>query len=179
MALSVARDKAPIHYLAYGSNLHPLRLTLRVPSAQLVGIVRLDGYRLRFRKRGKDGSAKCDLDFTNDPSHAAYAAVYEMRVAEAGLLDEAEGLGSGYDKTYVDVSVGGEPCTAFVYRASQSHISGDLQPYRWYKELVLAGARKHAFPPDYLRWISSIPSRTDPERRRRLEMEDLLVRLES
>ena len=50
---------ARIISLAYGSNLHPFRLTHRVPSAKLLGVVSVPGKRLAFHKRSDDGSGKC------------------------------------------------------------------------------------------------------------------------
>ena len=168
-----------MYYLAYGSNLHPLRLTLRVPNARLVGTARLDGYWLTFRKRSKDGSSKCNLEFTDDPTHVAYGAVYDVSAEEAILLDEVEGLGNGYYKAHVEVRVSDEPCAAFVYLASQSHISGENRPYHWYKGFVLAGVRKHDFPANYARQISREPSKPDSNESRRVQMENLLAQLEA
>ena len=51
---------ATLLYFAYGSNLHPERLRERVPSAESLGVARLEAHVLRFHKRGRDGSGKCD-----------------------------------------------------------------------------------------------------------------------
>jgi len=167
-----------MHYVAYGSNLHPLRLALRVPNSRLVGTTRLDGYRLTFQKRSMDGSSKCTLEGTCDLRDAVYGAVYDIPADQAHLLDEAEGLGNGYYKARLRVNLGDEQCTAFLYLANQSHISND-QPYHWYKSLVLAGARRHRFPADYIVRIAGVSSKPDPEQNRRIEMESLLVQLDA
>lgn len=168
-----------MHYLAYGSNLHPLRLALRVPNSRLVGTVRLDGYRLTFHKRSTDGSSKCNLDFTDKSEHVAHAAVFEVPEDEVSHLDTAEGLGAGYYKQQMTINVNGEPLLVFVYLASQSHLVADLEPYHWYKGFVLAGARKHQFPDAYLQQIAAVTSKSDPKESRRIEMENLLVQLEA
>lgn len=165
-----------MHYLAYGSNLHPLRLALRVPGSRLVGTTRLDGYRLTFQKRSTDGSSKCTLEGSSDD--AVYGAVYDIPADQARLLDEAEGLGNGYYKAHLPVNLGNEQCSAFLYLANQSHISND-RPYHWYKSLVLAGARRHRFPADYIVRIAGVPSKVDSEDSRRVEMKHLLTRLEA
>ena len=55
-----------LYYLAYGSNLHPVRLTERVPSARFLGLTSLFGYQLRFHKRHEpDGSGKCNMYHTD------------------------------------------------------------------------------------------------------------------
>jgi hypothetical protein len=65
-----------IHYFAYGSNLHPVRLIERVPSANLVGVIGLSKHRLAFQKRSKDGSSKCNLFQTGSASDLVYGAIY-------------------------------------------------------------------------------------------------------
>ncbi len=167
-----------MYYLAYGSNLHPIRLGLRAPSARFVGVTRLVGCRLMFRKRGMDRSAKCNLDFSGNASHTAYGAVYDLHANEICLLDRAEGLGNGYDKERMQVWLGSSAVDAFVYLASASHLTADLDPYDWYKRLVLAGARKHRFPERYIEQIALAPSKPDADETRRLEMESLLIALE-
>jgi hypothetical protein len=168
-----------MNYLAYGSNLHPLRLALRIPNFRLVGTVQLDSCRLTFHKRSTDGSSKCNLDFTDNPGHVAHAAVYEIPENEVHHLDTAEGLGAGYFKQQMTVTVNGESLLVFVYLASQSHLVENLKPYHWYKGFVLAGARKHHFPIAYLQKIDAVTSKSDPKKSRRVEMMNLLVQLES
>lgn len=56
-----------VHYLAYGSNLHPLRLTARVSSARPLGTVPMPGYKIAFHKRSIDHSGKCLFYVTHDP----------------------------------------------------------------------------------------------------------------
>lgn len=80
-----------LHYLAYGSNLHPLRLMERVPSARLIGVTEITGYQLRFHKRGKDGSAKCDLCWSDDRKSSVFGAIYRIASNEKPILDRAEG----------------------------------------------------------------------------------------
>ena len=43
------------YYLAYGSNLHPFRLSQRIAVKRLVATVSLNGFRLYFHKCGKNG----------------------------------------------------------------------------------------------------------------------------
>ena len=167
-----------MHYLAYGSNLHPLRLVLRVPNVRLVGTTRLEQCRLTFHKRSIDGSSKCNLDFTDNPTHATHCAVYDIPENEVHLLDAAEGLGSGYYKQQLSVNVGDETLNVFVYLANRTHLVTNLEPYHWYKGFVLAGARKHQFPTEYLEQIAEVASKHDPKDSRRNEMENLLVQIE-
>jgi gamma-glutamylcyclotransferase (GGCT)/AIG2-like uncharacterized protein YtfP len=168
-----------MYYLAYGSNLHPVRLTGRVPNARFVGTTELSGYQLAFHKRGIDGSAKCNLVYTSDPEHVAFAAVYLLPEDEVHALDEAEGLGRGYHKQQLCAVVEGESVNAFAYFASETHLDSDLNPYCWYKGLVLAGVRHHDFPPHYIQKIDAVSSRQDRNTGRRMENENLLALIAS
>lgn len=148
-----------IHYVAYGSNLHPLRLRARVGDAPLLGTAALENHEVRFHKRGNiDGSGKCNL--VQRSGKRAYVAVYELSEKGAELLDEAEGLGNGYERATIEVSGFGRSMT---YRAQETHIDDSLAPFTWYKDLVLAGCRYHRFPETYLESIEAIPAVRDPD----------------
>ena len=164
-------------YLAYGSNLHPLRLAERISSARLVRTVVLEGHRLVFHKHGRDHSAKCDLVPTGDPADRAYGALYRLDPAQKPLLDACEGLGSGYQDSAMEVACGDGPVRCFTYRAEPGHIDRALRPFHWYKALVLAGARYHELPGGYVEAIRSLPSIEDPEPGRRLLNQSLIERL--
>lgn len=164
-------------YLAYGSNLHPLRLAERVPSSRLVGITRLVGQKVAFAKQSRDRSAKCTLVCTDSPDDAAYCAVYELDQGERHLLDRAEGLGAGYDETLFEVQVGGRAIVAFAYVAAASHLVTELLPYDWYMALVLEGARYHGFPDAYIATLRGAGCTPDPSPGRARRNADLLERL--
>lgn len=169
----MCRNAMHLHYFAYGSNLHPVRLGARVPSAKLVGIAELPGRSLRFRKRSVDGSAKCTVG-PGRTSERVLGAVFRLDAGEKPLLDRAEGLGSGYDLVREYLPVCGRSREVFYYIAAPDHIDAALQPYHWYKRLVLAGARYHAFPEDYSAAIEEVPSVDDPDHKRRTANEQLL-----
>lgn len=150
-------------YLAYGSNLLPRRLRARVPSAQFVTTVRLAGWSLEFHKRGQDGSAKCDLVRTPDDTRVAHGAIYRIHPHHRSLLDEAEGLGHGYELTWLRLEGIGD---AFLYRAMPGYIDPRLKPFSWYVDFVHAGARHHGFPPGYVNAIGSVTCMADPDEAR-------------
>lgn len=125
-------------YAAYGSNLHPVRLRKRVPSAELIGFAVVANWELRFHKRGSDGSGKCNIVPATDDS--VCFAIFRIEPRERSLLDKVEGLGKGYDETTIVIPGYGE---CFAYTARDSHIDDRLTPYTWYKELVLAGLSYH------------------------------------
>lgn len=149
-----------IRYVAYGSNLHPLRLTQRVPSARLLGTSHLPSRALEFHKRSVDGSAKCTI---LEPGDGVHVAVYDFLSEEKAWLDEIEGLGVGYEHHAIDVPEFG---ACYTYVATSTHTSGSLNPYDWYKEIVLLGCYRHAFPCDYVARIEAIATVADPDSER-------------
>jgi AIG2-like family len=158
-----------VRYLAYGSNLHPLRLTDRVPSARLLGSRFVPGWSLHFHKRSNvDGSGKCSIAV---PGNGVYAAVYQFERAHKLRLDEIEGLGDGYEEKLIDIADFG-PC--YTYVATPSHIGAALRPYDWYRDLVILGCEAHGFPEDYVRSVRAVEAVTDTDTAR-LHRERALV----
>jgi len=132
-----------LYYIAYGSNLHPLRLQQRLPGARILARIVLPAWQLRFHKRGQDGSGKCDLW---PGQGAAYGALYQIGVDEGLQLDRIE---DGYARQPMTVALAGQRISAFTYRASDPFIAPALRPFDWYVELLLAGAEALAFEPTY------------------------------
>ena len=164
-----------LHYFAYGSNLHPVRLTERVPSAKFVGAVELAYHNLAFHKKSHDGSGKCNLLHTGAEFDLVHGAIYQLDSEHKALLDKYEGKGSGYTDKPLKVQHQGQDYSCFTYLAQPSHIVDHLQPYHWYKKLVLLGARYLQFPHSYLAAIESIKSFDDPDASRRKEHDVLIT----
>ncbi len=160
-----------IRYLAYGSNLHPLRLRERAPSAQLIGTASVYGWSLTFTKLGQDGSGKCTI---TEGGEAFLGAVYEMSRDDKTALDAIEGLGKGYRQHTVSVPDFGD-CSTYV--AAAGYIDDALLPFCWYRDLVLAGAMVHGFNEHYLARIRLLETRTDTDTTRRRQNEHLVQRL--
>jgi gamma-glutamylcyclotransferase (GGCT)/AIG2-like uncharacterized protein YtfP len=165
-----------LNYLAYGSNLHPQRLTERVPSTELMGTLTLKGYHLAFHKRGQDDSGKCNLLQTHHPEAEVHCALYRMATDHKPLLDGFEGL--GYRDTEIQVQYNSAQINCFVYIAESSHIDDSLKPYSWYKDIVLLGGEYHGLPQAYLRRIQQVESGIDPDLERRETHQDLIARLQ-
>lgn len=150
----------PMLYAAYGSNLHPARLAERLPSARLLGTGHLQHWSLRFYKRSKDDSGKCSI---LSGSEGVFFAISEISARDKLALDRIEGLGDGYAEVSLHIPPFGD-CASYV--AQESHVDYALRPYDWYQALVLAGARFHGFPDDYVARIGSVPAMPDPDAER-------------
>ena len=151
-----------IHYFAYGSNLASHRLLQRLPEARIDKVATLREHRLCFRKNDLGQSGKCDIEFTGKSDDIVYGVLYLITHDEKATLDIYETHGFGYlDKTVEVTRECGNPFEAVTYFAID--IDETQQPYHWYKEHVVRGAREHDFPDDYIEWIQAQESIDDDD----------------
>ena len=138
-------------YIAYGSNLSSERMLQRVPSAQASGPLRLPGYQLTTDKAGRDGTGKANL--RPAPGGAAVWGVgWRLDASEWPLLDACE---RGYARIRVDPE--GAPHSAQTYCSTQ--LSDDPVLAAEYKSFIVAGAREHGLPPDWIELLEALPAR--------------------
>jgi hypothetical protein len=162
-----------MRYLAYGSNMLTQRLRARVSSASNPTRIALHGYQLRFNKRSDDCSGKCNILETGLASDVVHGVLYDVDKAQLPLLDEAEGCGHGYhrdDKVPVRIP-GSDTLIVTVYAADSNAVDDALIPYRWYWDLVIAGAEQHQLPQDYIAGIRAVPYTADPMPNRKSKRE--------
>ncbi len=156
-----------LYYLAYGSNLHPLRIGDRLGQIERMGTVALPGWRLALHKRGEDGSGKGNLVRCDDSE--AWGVVYRLDGNMKALLDEFEG--DGYDcvslQTVLQQSGHSETLDCFAYLAMSDWVDDTLLPHDWYAELIEHGARYAGLPAAYLRWIAQHPRQADAQGQQR------------
>lgn len=155
-------------YFAYGSNMSTPRLRARTPSARPLATATLHGHVLRFHKRGRDGSAKCDAFATGIDSDRVVGVLYAIDLAERHRLDEAEGLNRGYrDATVSVLDAQGGSNQALIYLATPDFIDDSLHPFTWYKAFVASGAKEHGLPPGYgAEHIDPVEAVPDPDESR-------------
>ena len=152
-------------YFSYGSNMSSRRLRKRVPSARCVTVATLVSHRLEFHKIGRDNSAKCNAHETGNQDDLVIGVVFDIHEQEKAVLDQAEGLGAGYEIKQVIIHAdNGIQIQAFTYYATL--IDDDLLPYHWYKQHVAAGAMEHNLPEYYQHSIIQVVSIADPDRAR-------------
>jgi gamma-glutamylcyclotransferase len=140
-----------------------VRIKGRCPSARLLGVAQLPGYELRWHKSGADGSGKCDV-ISVGSDHAVFGVVYELDANEKAALDQAEGLGQGYDQKDIRVFLNGDAVTVSMYFATNTEPA--LKPYTWYKAIVIAGAKEHDLPAPYIASLEAADASEDPDRTR-------------
>ncbi len=144
------------------------RLRGRVPGAERLGVFNLEQHDLRFHKISNDGSGKCDAFHTENPTDSVIGALFEISRREKPVLDEAEGLGYGYEEKIVKVqNDAGELIEAVTYYATR--IDPSLKPYSWYLNHVIVGAKETNVPEQYLKDIQSTESIEDMDTKRDAE----------
>jgi len=142
---------AALPYFAFGSNLHAARLRERAPSAQALGAARLEGFRLCLDKLASDGSGK--LNLAQDATMAVWGVAFRIDGAELAALDRFE---PGYSQISVSVHLrGGGPLEARTYLCEQRVQGLLLQP--GYRALILAGAREHGLPTEWIELLERLP----------------------
>ena len=151
---------------SYGSNLCVPRIEARVGRVTEVSVGFVTHRRLAFHKRSIDGSAKADAAFVDAHTAAIWGVVYRLSADGKRKLDQFEFLGTGYDQIQVDVQHGGQATSAWMYVARPEVIDPSLQPYRWYRDLIVHGAIHHRLPADYVEFIRSQPTIEDPDSHR-------------
>lgn len=142
-------------YFAYGSNMSSARLRARIPGAVPAGAARLEGYRLRCNKRGKDGSGKANLVSTAEAE--AWGVLFRLPDPDWEALDRFEW---GYERQVCHVLSGlGEGVGAVELREAQLYVAlrpeeREIPPFDWYRRHCLEGAREHALPGHVVAQIS-------------------------
>jgi len=149
---------------AYGSNMLTGQMMRRASSARPIAPAFLERFALRWHKRSKDGSGKCSIEETGGREDFVWGVLYELNPADKIELDKFEGLGSGYGERRVAVSSQGKNLSVLAYYATS--VDPNVRPYRWYQELVVAGAREHGLPEEYIRSLEAISAIEDPDEKR-------------
>jgi gamma-glutamylcyclotransferase len=160
-----------VKVFTYGSNMLTARILERAPSAQAVTIGSLKGYQLCWHKKSRDGSGKCGVTETGFPQHVVWGVVYEMNVEDKLNLDRAE---QGYEVRAVMVITQIGDLAATTYYPTSGN--PDLRPYDWYRNLVVAGARGHLLPQEYVVTLQSIVAINDNDVARAEKSRLLLAR---
>ena len=142
-------------YFAYGSNMLKARLCSRIGSVKAIGRAFLKDKKVLFNKRSVDGSGKANL--VASLGDVTWGVLYEISVQDLDTLDKVE---SGYDRISVQVwDLDGNIVEAVSYVST--NLTDDPVACKTYKELVVAGAREHNLPQDYIDYLERLPAKSD------------------
>jgi cation transport regulator ChaC len=148
-------------YFAYGSNLDPGTFLGRrgmQPLATRIGV--LHDFELRFDLPvgpGERGVA----NVAPRPGDHVWGAIYQLTHGGAEQLDRTEGVDKGVYRRLMVVVRTPETAeiAAFTYRSEISR--PERKPSRRYLGLLIAGAREHGLPAEYVERLRSWPLAVD------------------
>ena len=156
------------YYFGYGSNLHPKYMAYRLTNTKFVGVGKLYDHKLIFNKLGKDNSGKANIIKYED--YIVWDSVYLLSSKELSRLDTQE---KGYRRVVVQVLLNSNIVSVYAYQALEAYIR-DTEPFGWYKELVLSGAKKIGLNKNYIRNTQSVESQEDLLSKRELKYMDII-----
>ena len=155
-------------YFSYGSNMSVRRLQSRISTFHIVGCAKLEEHTLKFHKKSRDGSGKCDAAYMGCRTDIVFGVVFEITISQLHLLNKIEGLGNGYEQKKVPViTEDGDVLDALTYYATD--IDSSLKPYEWYKKHVLFGANEHGLPANYIATVEEFDAISDFNKKRQEE----------
>jgi cation transport regulator ChaC len=164
-----APAESTLWYFAYGSNLDPDTFLGRRRMRPLdTRVAVLDGFELRFDLPVGPGERGVANVVIRAGEHV-WGALYLLTAPEAERLDRTEGVSHDAYRR-LDVSprtAAGETIRAFTYVSSRGR-EGRM-PSRRYLGLLLAGARHHGLPEEWLARLRAWPIAVD-ERDRQLPL---------
>ncbi|MDR3541441.1 MAG: gamma-glutamylcyclotransferase [Desulfosporosinus sp.] len=120
-------------YLAYGSNMNLYQMSVRCPTAKVIGTAILEGYELIFQ--GVKGDAYATI--RKNPKKNTPVLVWELDDLAEYRLDNYEGFPTFYGKAFFRVDMEGKPVKAMAYVMKRVIPLGI--PERHYYEGIYAG----------------------------------------
>ena len=140
-------------YFAYGCNMASSEMELSCPEHRFVGVARLDGHRLEFRRRSvRWGGGAADV--VPAKGESVWGVLYELPEGALDALDAKEGAGFAYGRVDVEVSLNGKRRRAIAYEVERKEPE-EVAPTADYMRLLLAGAAERGLPAGYVDSIGS------------------------
>ncbi|KAL0901346.1 hypothetical protein ABMA27_006625 [Loxostege sticticalis] len=153
-------------YFAYGSNLLKKRIRINNPSAQFLGIGKLNNHHLDFIKYSEHwrGSSA-----TIVPIEGCYVwgAVWRLNIEDMPALDWQEGVDTNwyFPKTVEIITPDGEKLQCRTYQQTVNpppckkieELPMERRPSSTYLECIINGANECQLPNDYIQILKKIP----------------------
>jgi gamma-glutamylcyclotransferase len=152
-------------YFAFASNLDPGRMRAVAPSHRVVGLASLADHRLAFPRFSPEWSGGLGAPQLAH-SQTLWGMVYDVTDEDLKALDEQEGFrGPGDQHNICDREI----TTVDLVRPDDGSIPRRIRPWiyltrpsnptapsRRYLDFIIAGARHHKLPEDYVRKLVTI-----------------------
>ena len=136
-----------VAYFAYGADMYLPHLQQRANSARPLTAISVRGFVMKFNKAGVDGSAKCNMVQTGKDEDVVAGVVFEMTVDDLAKLDDAE---KGYERRGLTLNGPNGPVALLTHAATEEDTAEGIQPFSWYKNYVLEGAKLFKLPQAYI-----------------------------
>jgi hypothetical protein len=141
----------------------------RCPSSVAVGIAELREHGLVFPRFSLN--RQCAVaGFRPACDRSVWGVLYRLTPDDWQSLDEKEGCrrdrdfsANSYNRAPITVWQGTAAITCLAYEALPHDDPG--LPSREYIDVIVNGARHHALPSDYIRWLKRLPVQGSPQRR--------------
>jgi len=151
------RAKDEIWYFAYGANMHDSAFRVRrgiQPLEHRSG--RIKGHQLRFNLDGRPKGKAAPANLCLDAKAEVWGVLYRITKRELMRLDATEGIpGRGYRHVVVEAEdAEGRLIQAVTYIAQGKEVDGKLSLR--YITLLRQGARAHALPEYYIRFLEGV-----------------------
>lgn len=132
-------------YIAYGSNMNLKQMALRCPTAEKIGIGKVQGYGLLFR--GCPANAFATIE--PDPDRWVDAVIWEIEETDERSLDRYEGVPTLYQKKMIPVVMDdGKEIEGMAYIMDRRYRFG--APSSYYFSTILEGYRENGIPEEGL-----------------------------
>ena len=151
------RANDEIWYFAYGANMHDSAFRVRrgmQPLEYRSGHIK--GYRLRFNLEGRPRDKAAPANLHPDPEAEVWGVLYRITRRDLIRLDSTEGVpGRGYRHLQIEAGdCNGRVIPAVTYMAPGKEADG--KPSLRYITLLREGARAHALPETYIRFLDGV-----------------------
>lgn len=138
-----------MYHFAYGSNLCTDFVREHCPSAAFVACAALPNFRVEFRhySQAMGGGISTVIEA---PGELVQGCIYEIPERQLRKLDAVESVPDGHYRRdgFLVLDAGGRWRRAELYRVATP--TGPYLPSKSYVDLMVAGAKEHGLPPEYI-----------------------------
>lgn len=132
-------------YFAYGSNMNLDQMSFRCPNAEVVGVVRVDDYRLTFCGNGGVCGVATILP---EPESHVDGVLWRISVEDEKNLDFYEGYPRLYGKELITVTSGnGQKMSVMAYTMNSPYKESPAPPAPHYLEGIVEGCCQNDIEP--------------------------------
>jgi gamma-glutamylcyclotransferase len=146
-------------YFAYGSNMHSSTLRGRRGVSYRSAVpARLRDWHIVFDKTPLFPIGESFANIVAQPGGEVFGVLFEVTAPDMQHIELTEGVRIGnYQSIEIDAEpLGAPPCRATTL--TSEHRDESLRPSTRYMDLLIAGAREHGLPENWIEFLRSVPA---------------------